>query len=162
MPTDDSLIALTTEAIEKLDLAINEILKISKRDRAEKYKIGRLGSSIALIKEFQYQIRPELIPPLEEPDPPLTDEQSARVAQLTEAEIKKIDERLLSNSADKWHKVTRIVGTTLVELQESLQNIPDLYYAERVRHLVKEGKLESRGDLSRMRYSEIRLPPNET
>ena len=37
-------------------------------------------------------------------------------------------------------------------------NIPDIYYAQRVRRLVAVGELESQGNLEYMRYSEVRLP----
>ena len=78
MSTDEALIKLTTEAIEKLDLAMSELFKISQNDRYEKYHIGTLGRSIGLIREFQKPIfdrSPNLRPPPPEdyvPDPPLT------------------------------------------------------------------------------------------
>lgn len=37
-----------------------------------------------------------------------------------------------------------------------LQPDPDLFYAIRVRYLVESGRLVSQGNLSRMRYSEVR------
>jgi len=162
MPTDETLITLTTEAIEKLDLAIGEILKIPRSERDEKYKIGQLGYATALLREFQYQIVPALRPPLEEPDPSLTNEQSARVAQLTEAEINTVDEMLLANTSRDWRKVARVVATTLPELQNHLEGIPDVFYTQRIRRLVENGALESQGDLSRMRYSEVRLPSDDS
>jgi len=36
--------------------------------------------------------------------------------------------------------------------------VPDIFYAERVRNLVAEGKLESQGNLLYMGFSEVRLP----
>ena len=46
---------------------------------------------------------------------------------------------------------------------ESIQSVPDLFYAERLRKLVQDGKLESQGNLHYMRFSEVRLPekPNQ-
>ncbi|MFD0320268.1 DUF3658 domain-containing protein [Lysobacter gummosus] len=35
--------------------------------------------------------------------------------------------------------------------------IPDLFYAQRVATLVARGLLKSQGDLSRMRYCEVRV-----
>ena len=163
MLTDESLIKLTSEAIEKLDFAMSELFKLSQSDRYEKYNIGALGRSIGLIREFQkpiFELRPELRPPLPEnqvPDPPLTEEQIDFVNKLSEADIKKIDESLLSNASQNWRKVARIVGTTMMELPDRIPGIPDIYYAQRIRHLVKEGKLESQGNLAYMRYSEVRL-----
>jgi hypothetical protein len=40
-------------------------------------------------------------PPL---DPPLTPEEQALVAQLTEQEIQAIDDALLSNACDRWRQ----------------------------------------------------------
>jgi len=37
-----------------------------------------------------------------------------------------------------------------------MEGIPDIYFLSRVRVLVDLGKLESRGDLSKMRFSEVR------
>ena len=47
---------------------------------------------------------------------------------------------------------------TIGELSERFPNIPDIYYAQRVRRLVAVGELESQGNLEYMRYSEVRLP----
>ncbi len=163
MSTDESLIKLTTEAIEKLDFAMNELFKLSQSDRYKKYNIGALGRSIGLIRGFQkpiFERRPELKPPLPEdyvPDPPLTKEQIALVNKLNEADIKKIDEALLSNASQNWRKVARVVGTTMMKLPERIPGIPDIYYASRIRRLVEEGKLESQGNLAYMRFSEVRL-----
>lgn len=167
MSTDEFLIKLTTEAIEKLDLAMSELFKISKDDRYEKYHIGTLGRSIGLIREFQkpiFERHPELQPPLDEnevPDPPLTEEQAALINKLSEIELKRIDNALLSNACQYWRKVARVVGTTMMEMQDRISGIPDIFYSQRVRHLVEEGKLESQGNLDYMRYSEVRLSSKE-
>jgi hypothetical protein len=92
------------------------------------------------------------------PDPPLTPEQHAKVALLTEAEIRPIDEALLSNACHRWRKVARVVGTTMSELTNRVEGIPDLFYSQRVRKLVEDGRLESQGNLAYMRFSEVRLP----
>ena len=47
---------------------------------------------------------------------------------------------------------------TIGELSERFPNIPDVYYAQRVRRLVAVGELESQGNLEYMGYSEVRLP----
>jgi len=101
------------------------------------------------------------------PDPPLTPEQQARVAQLSDAEIQAIDETLLSNSSHQWRKVARVVGMTMMGYSVHLPSIPDIFYGQRVRKIVQDGRLESQGNLSVMRLSEVRLPgpflsPNAT
>ena len=47
---------------------------------------------------------------------------------------------------------------TTSELSERFPNVPDVYYAQRVRRLVAVGELESQGNLEYMRYIEVRLP----
>lgn len=92
------------------------------------------------------------------PDPPLSPEQEARVAQLTSKEIEAIDETLMSNAKPSWRKVAMLVGLSIGKLQDRIQDIPDLYYSQRVRKLVESGRLESQGNLAYMRFSEVRLP----
>jgi len=96
-----------------------------------------------------------------EPDKPLTDEQLKLVAQLKNDDLKAIDKALLSNACGYWRKVARVVGTTMSELPNKIQGLPDVFYAQRILHLVSEGRLLSQGDLNRMRYSEVRLPGEE-
>jgi hypothetical protein len=92
-----------------------------------------------------------------EPDPRLDVEQSMRVSKLTQDDLWDIDRELLAQSARSWRKVARIVAFTMDKLSSRVPGVPDVYYAQRVRHLVEIGKLESQGDLHRMRFSEVRL-----
>ena len=94
----------------------------------------------------------------EAPDPPLNVEQSLRVSQLKQADLLEMDRVLLAQAAPSWRKVARIVGGAVGELSTRLPNVPDIYYAQRVRNLVAAGQLESQGNLLYMRYSEVRLP----
>ena len=95
------------------------------------------------------------------PDPPLDVAQSLRVSKLTQEDLWDIDRELLSQSARSWRKVARIVGDTIGKLSTRIPDVPDVYYAQRVRHLVEIGKLESQGDLHYMRFSEVRLPAHK-
>jgi hypothetical protein len=96
-----------------------------------------------------------------DPDPPLTVDQQQRVDQLSGPEIDAIDEALLEDACDRWRKVARIVGTAVGKLRDRIPDVPDLYYAQRVRHLVAIGRLESQGNLEFMRFSEVRVPRNQ-
>lgn len=96
------------------------------------------------------------------PDRALTPEEQSLVENLTEGEVEEIDVALLSNSAEKWRKVARVVGATMSDLPSRKKGIPDVYYSLRVQELVRNGSLESRGNLAHMRYSEVRLAENET
>jgi hypothetical protein len=42
-----------------------------------------------------------------------------------------------------------------------VRGVPDMYYAERVRILVRRGLLESQCNLAAMRYSEVRIPAKQ-
>ncbi len=92
-----------------------------------------------------------------EPDGPLTTEQLAIVQKLTPEQLAQVDDALLSNCCDEWQKVARVVGTTMMNDSVRLENVPDIFYSQRVQLLVKEGSLESKGNLKFMRYSEVRL-----
>ena len=92
------------------------------------------------------------------PDPPLDVDQSLRVSKLTQDDLWDIDREILAQSARSWRKVARIVGQVIDKLSVRIPGVPDVYYAQRVRHLVEAGKLESQGNLQFMRYSEVRLP----
>ena len=92
------------------------------------------------------------------PDPPLTPEEEAKVAQLTERELEAIDEALMWNIHHRWRKVAMVVGLTMHNLEDRVRGIPDLFYAQRVRKLVETGRVESQGNLAYMRFSEVRLP----
>lgn len=94
----------------------------------------------------------------EKPDGPLNVDQSLRVSRLKQEDLWEIDRVLLAQSAQDWRKVARIVGMAIGELSERFPNVPDVYYAQRVRRLVAVGELESQGDLTYMRFSEVRLP----
>ncbi len=91
-------------------------------------------------------------------DPPLTTEQEKLVAKLSEADLEIIDKVLLQNACDFWRKVSRVVGASIREFDGNFQGVPDVFFAQRIRQLAKEGLLESQGNLKKMRYSEIRLP----
>lgn len=94
-----------------------------------------------------------------EPDGPLTPEQEAIIEKLSPEDLAKMDERLLSDCSDRWRKVAMVVGTTMMSDGPSrFENVPDVFYSQRVKVLVENGLLESQGNLDFMRYSEVRLP----
>lgn len=95
---------------------------------------------------------------IEDRDPPLTNEQQAKVNALSEAQIKAIDEAIWAAVVPEWRKMARIVGTAMTNLNDRVAGIPDIYYADRIRKLISSDRLEAQGDPSRMRYCEVRLP----
>jgi hypothetical protein len=79
------------------------------------------------------------------------------INKLTPDQIKRIDEVLLANTALEWSKVARVVGSAMLQMKGEYPGLPDVYYSNRITELVAAGKLQSRGDLRRMRYSEVRI-----
>ena len=92
-----------------------------------------------------------------EPDGSLTANQFTIVERLTPEQLAQIDNVLLSNCCDQWRKVARVVGTTMMNDSVCFENVPDIFYSQRVQLLVENGLLESQGNLEFMRYSEVRL-----
>ena len=95
------------------------------------------------------------------PYPDLTAEQKEKIAQLSEQDLSEIDNLILSNSSKHWRKQAMVIAKTMSELQDRFSEIPDIFYAQCVSKLVKNGYLESQGDLKYMRFSEVRLPESE-
>ena len=80
-----------------------------------------------------------------------------RVARLPRAELALIDAALLSQVSDEWRKVARVVGMAMLSMPDRPSGVPDVFFAKRVVLLVESGRLEARGDLRRMRFSEVRF-----
>jgi hypothetical protein len=89
-----------------------------------------------------------------QPDDPMTAEQEAAMRLLTPAEIRRIDDCLLSNVSANWRKVARVFALTMPQIP----GIPLAFLTVRIKHLVKSEVLEAAGNLNRMRFSEIRKP----
>jgi hypothetical protein len=77
--------------------------------------------------------------------------------ELASAPISYFDGQLLSYVTDTWKKAARIVGEVMMHQLDVMQ-ISDFVLAPRLQALAASGKLESQGDLSRIRFSEVRLP----
>ena len=95
------------------------------------------------------------------PDGELTDTELELVNRLSESQLEEIDNMLVSEASTLNRKVARIVGFTMMKLPNRVQGIPDVFYAKRVKKLVKEGRLIAEGNLDFMRYSEVRLLETE-
>jgi hypothetical protein len=88
----------------------------------------------------------------------LTPEEEAQARLLTAADLKRIDECLLSHTSHLSHKVARVIARTMQELNNEFPGLPDVFYSTRIKHLAESGAIEAAGNLDRMRFSEIRLP----
>jgi hypothetical protein len=64
-----------------------------------------------------------------------------------------LDSLILSSASNRWQKVAKIIAL----VSEHQSNTADIAAVEtRIRALVKDGKLEAKGDLSQWRFSEVR------
>lgn len=88
----------------------------------------------------------------------LNPELEAVVAGLSEEFIRKVDFALLSQAKPWWQKVAMLIGLILRAEELRILELPDIFYAGRIRKLVEAGKLEAMGNLDNMRFSEVRLP----
>src|SRR5258708_2748241 len=91
------------------------------------------------------------------PNSRLSPEQASAFAQLSKKQIANIDDAILSCAAPHWQKVARMVSLTEEKLVTKYPQFSYGFYAERIRLLAEQGRLESQGDLSFMRFSEVRL-----
>jgi len=92
-----------------------------------------------------------------EEDPKLSNEQQSQIDQLTVPENEAIESALLSECSLQWQKVSKIIGSTMGNNRDILQNIPDIYLASILYNLVESSVLEVQGSVGRMRHCEVRL-----
>ena len=95
---------------------------------------------------------------IEPPDPALTAQQQAMADALSADVVAKIDAVLMFHARTTHRKVAMLVGLAMGDSSLRVHGLPDVFYAQRVRALVSRGLLLAEGDLSRMRYCEVRLP----
>jgi hypothetical protein len=88
---------------------------------------------------------------------PLTEEERKLADALSKDELDEIDSMLLSQASPEWRKVARVVGFSMMDFGDKYYELPDTFFLERVIALVEEQKLESQGNLRKMRFSEVRL-----
>lgn len=69
----------------------------------------------------------------------------------------RIDELLLSHVASSWRKAAMVIGTVLLEHREELAGTDDSALLKHLQALTDSGRIEARGDLSQMRFSEVRI-----
>jgi len=96
------------------------------------------------------------------PNPPLTAEEQSVVAKLSDTDLEAIDATVLANASKGWRKVAWVVVLTGDALKHRYPGLTHVFYAQRICQLADDGRLESQGDLSYMRFSEVRLPKNSS
>ena len=51
-----------------------------------------------------------------------------------------------------------VVGLAMMHDHIRIHGLPDIYYAQRIKQLVRDGAVVAEGNLDFMRFSEVRLP----
>ena len=76
------------------------------------------------------------------------------------ATTSEIDDAVLAVALPRWQKVAMIISKTSERLGSFPTDGDEQYhsYAERIAVLVREGRLVAQGDITKWRYSEVRLP----
>jgi hypothetical protein len=71
-----------------------------------------------------------------------------------------IDDAVLAVALPRWQKVALVISKTSERLGSFPTDGDEQYgcYAERIAVLVREGRLVAQGDITKWRYSEVRLP----
>src|ERR1700704_622209 len=76
----------------------------------------------------------------------------------TTASQQRIDELILASACQRWLKVARIIMGVLKACKKGKIDIRIDAIAKRICAMVEQGKLQSQGNLSRWRHSEVKLP----
>jgi hypothetical protein len=81
---------------------------------------------------------------------------------LVSAPISYFDDLLIACTVEHWRKSARVIGEALCSFMDGpFFQVDDFFLAARLRALAKSDRLESRGDLLNIRFSEVRLPGSE-
>ena len=70
---------------------------------------------------------------------------------------KELDDLILSTATPRWQKVAMIIALVARDHRYSCNDDDLAPIAERIRHLVAQGRLAAQGDISNWRHSEVRL-----
>lgn len=89
-------------------------------------------------------------------DPELTPKQTKLVSALSDDQVQNIDNAILSVADEQFRKIAYIVGTVMSDSHNRLIEIPDVFYSQRVKHLVAIGLLDVQGNLKNMRSCEVK------
>lgn len=87
----------------------------------------------------------------------LDEEDTNAIAALAASDVDAIDQAILSNSSCHWKKTALIIATAMYAYPDRYDDIPDVFYGQRILALAQKGLLEASGDLRQWRFSEVRL-----
>jgi len=86
----------------------------------------------------------------------LNAEDTQAIAALTVSDVAAIDEAILSKLTSHWQKTALVIAVSMYAYPDRYDDIPDVFYGQRVLALAQQGLLETSGDLRQWRFSEVR------
>lgn len=89
------------------------------------------------------------------------EEGRAAIARLAEDDLLRIDRTILAALDRSWKRAGLITAGVMIAAPDEYEEIPEEFYALRLRALASASCIEVRGDLSALKTSEIRLPPGK-
>ena len=92
--------------------------------------------------------------------PPISMEEEAVIARLSNDDLAIIDANILANSDKRWLKVARVVTHAEDALKSQYPGLSYRFYTHCICRLVEDARLEVKGDPLYIRFSEVRLPSN--
>ncbi len=95
------------------------------------------------------------------PDQPLTKSQKERIQQLSEDDIRELDAAIWDVLSDRWQKLAYVIGRAMLSVPDQYNDLPDVFFADRLRRIVAANHLTVRGDITYIQYCEVRLPGSE-
>lgn len=87
---------------------------------------------------------------------PLDPEETVTVNALTPEDIAAIDDALLGATSSNWSKVAMVLAKQMKSRPGIPDDVPLEFYWSRLCNMVARGDLDSRGNLRRARFSEVR------
>ena len=88
-------------------------------------------------------------------------DQEARdaIARLGEHDLLQIDRAILSSLGREWKKAGFITAGVMIAAPDEYEDLPEMFYASRIRVLAEASRIETRGDALSLKTFEIRLVP---
>jgi hypothetical protein len=86
----------------------------------------------------------------------LDEEDLLAIEALTDMDVAAIDEAILSLLSERWQKTALVVSKAMYAYPDKYDDIPDVFYGQRVVELASRGLLEANENVRQLRFSEVR------
>ena len=89
---------------------------------------------------------------------PLEPAERDAIARLEDGDLDRIDRAILATLGTTWQKAGFIASGVMIAAPDAYEDLPEAFYAARIRALVQAAGIEGRGDPDVLKTFEIRLP----